>query len=132
MLNYLLDALGSLVYSFYSLHVSAPATLMHRSHEPSSRMTAVAQQPGCCAYLHMRRRFLIQDVIIAIGGTFVYVLNHSVMIKSSLQDSTKQDCLSHAHDCELGQPEKNKLTGDAGSQDLVVSSMELTADSLVA
>jgi len=94
-------------------------------------MTAVAQQPGCCAYLHMRRKFLIQDVIVA-TGIFVYVFNHSIMIKSSLQDSTKQDCLSHAHNCELRQSKNNKLIRDADFQDLVLPSMELTTDSLVA
>jgi len=95
-------------------------------------MTAAAQQVVCCAYLHMWRRFLIQDVIIAAGCTFVYVLNHSVMIKSSLQDSTKQDCLAHARNCALRQSKKNKLIGDADFQDLVLPSMELTTDSLVA
>ncbi len=94
-------------------------------------MTAEAQVVTC-AYLHMWRRFLIQNVIIVAGCTFVYVLNHSIIINLSLQDSTKQDCLAHAHNCALRLSTKNKLMGDAGFQDLVLPSMELTIDSLVA
>ena len=92
-------------------------------------MTAEAKLVTC-AYLHMWKRFLIQNVIIVAGCTFIYVLNHSINL--SLQDSTKQDCLARAHNCALRLSKKNKLMGDADFQDLVLPSMELTIDSLVA
>lgn len=119
-------------------HWSSPLTacmclpLQHKCrclHELDSLMTAEAQAVTR-AYLHMWRRLLIQNVIIVASCTFVYVLNHSIIINFSLQDSTKQDCLAHAHNCAFRPSKKNKLMGDADFQDLVLPSMELTIDSL--
>ena len=94
-------------------------------------MTAEAQVVTS-AYLPMWRRLLVHNVIITAGCTFLHALNHTIIIKSSLQHSTKQDCIAHAHNCALRPSKENKVMGDADFPYLVLPSMELTIDNLVA